>query len=581
MTTEPRASTVTPRRIHQRRRVRTWQLIILWLICMTPLMSWGLPTSQYDPLLFGDDAPWNAERYDTDADLQTRRDRIGGADTDLDPIAHADQIVDLTATDDARAAILLRYRLYSRQPDEMITFMALQGMNPRELDFDPQLYQYGGGYIYLIGAAVGVSSLLGLTTLSGNIGVYLTQPELFARFYIVARLVTLLFGAATLVATIRLARRAAGRSAGWIAFFLVAASPVFLSGVLEAKPHLPSVCLLLWATLSALDYQSKGRLRDALHMGWQVGYAFGLTLTGLAGALLWPLMFLARRHNPRRTLRHLALAGGLALAVYVVTNPYIPYNLLFNRAALSGNLQNSLAMYSLGQIPEGLARVGQLLFESCGPGVLVGGLIAMIWLCLRWPRPIILAIAPGLAMLLLCIAIGAGKPAEFARFLLLPAILFAIATAALAAALASYRLGWGILVMVLALAVMRSPSYLHSFYVDARFQHESRHLAGQYLRAHAHPSDVIGVVQVPAPYAIPPLDFAHRRIDLLPSNHVSLVAHRDLPQWLVLTADDVTVHRDAWWQPHYQLTRYFAAEPLQLSRITWANKPVFVYRRTE
>jgi hypothetical protein len=208
-------------------------------------------------------------------------------------------------------------------------------------------------------------------------------------------------------------------------------------------------------------------------------------------------------------------------------------------------------------------------------------LIAMIWLGLRWPRPIILAIAPGLAMLLLCIAIGAGKPAEFARFLLLPGILFAIATAALAAALASHRLGWGILVTVLALAVMRSPSYLHSFYVDARFQHESRHLAGQYLHAQAPPSDVIGVVQVPAPYATPPLDFAHRSIHLLPSNDVSLVEQQDLPQWLVLTADDATVYRDAWWQPHYQLIRAFAAEPLQLSRITWANKPVFVYRRTD
>jgi len=581
VTTELRSTTAPPRRARQRRRVRTWQVITLWLICMAPLLNWGLPTSKYDPLLFGDDQPWTADRYNAGEALQARRDRVGGADTDLDPITVTDRIVDLTEDEQARAAILLRYRLFSRQPDEVISFMALQSMNPRELDFDPRLYQYGGGYIYLIGVAVGLSSLLGLTTLTGDIGVYLTQPELFARFYIVARLVTLLFGAATLVATIRLTRRAAGRSAGWIAFLLVAASPVFLSGVLEAKPHLPSVCLLLWATLSALEYQSKGRLRDALHMGWQAGYAFGLTFTGLAGALLWPLMFLARKDRAGRTLRHLALAGGLALGVYIVTNPYVAYNLLFNRAALAGNLDNSLAMYSLGQTPEGLTRVGQLLLESCGPGVLVGGLIAMIWLGLRWPRPIVLAIAPGLAMLLLCIAIGAGKPAEFARFLLLPAILFAVATAALAAALASYRLGWGILVTVLALAVMRSPAYLHSFCVDARFQHESRHLAGQYLRAHAPSSDVIGVVQVPAPYAIPPLDFAHRRIHLLPSNDVSPVECQDLPQWLVLTADDATVHRDAWWQPHYQLIRYFAAEPLQLSRITWANKPVFVYRRTE
>ena len=581
MNTERRSSTAPPRLNRRRRRIRTWQVITLWLICMAPLLSWGLPTSRHDPLLFGDDQPWTADRYHADADLQARRERLSGADTDLDPIAVTDRIVDLTEDEQARAAILLRYRLFSRQPDEMITFMALQRMNHREFDFDPRLYQYGGGYVYLIGAALGVSSLLGVTTLTGDVGAYLSQPELFARFYLVARVVTLIFGALTLVAVIKLARRVGGRPAGWIAFFLVAACPVFITGVLEAKPHLPSVCLLLWAILSALDYQSKARRRDAIRMGLQTGYAFGLVLTGLAGVLLWPLMFLARRHDTRRTVRHLALAGGLALVVYAATNPYIFHNLLFERGALAGNLDNSIAMYSLGRIPEGLMRVGQLLLESCGPGVLVGGLIALVWLCLRWPRQILLAIAPGLAMLVLCIAIGAGKPAEFARFLLLPVILFAIGAATLVATLARHRLGWGILVTILVLAVMRTPAYIHSFYADAHFQHESRHRAALYLRERALPTDVIGVVQGPAPYGVPPLDFAHRAIHLLPPHNIPREEYRSLPQWLVLTADDATAYRDAWWHAHYRLVESFAAKPLRLSRIAWANKPVFIYRRAD
>lgn len=581
MSTKQQATADPPRSNARRLHVRTWQVVTLWAICMAPLLNWGLPTAEYDPLLFGGDQPWSADRYDVDDALQARRDRGGGADTDLDPITVTDRIVDLTEDEQARAAILLRYRLFSRQPDEAITFMALQRMSPRQLDFDPQLYQYGGGYIYLIGAALGLSAMLDLTTLTSDAGVYLSQPDLFGRFYVVARFVTLIFGAITLVAVIKLARRAGSRPAGWIAFFLVAACPVFVTGVLEAKPHLPAVCLLLWATLSALDYQSKGRLRDAVRMGLQTGYAFGLVLTGLAGVLLWPLMLLTRTGGARRTLRHLSLAGGLALAVYAVTNPYIPYNLLFDPSVLGGNLDNSLAMYSLGRIPEGLARVGQLLLEGCGPGVLVGGLIGLAWLCLRWPRQIILAIAPGVAMLVLCVVIGAGKPAEFARFLLLPAIMLAVGTAVLAAALARYRLGWSILVAVVVLGVMRTPAYFHSFYTDARFQNESRQRAARYLREQAPPTDAIGVVQIPAPFAIPPLDSAHRTIRLLPPDSIPPEDHDRLPRWLVLTADDATVHREAWWQAHYQLVRSFAARPLQLSRIAWANKPVFVYRRAD
>jgi hypothetical protein len=513
--------------------------------------------------------------------LQERRERTAGADTDLDPIADTGHIIDLTNDDAARATILQRYRLYSRQPDEMITFMALQRMSPRRLDFDPRLYQYGGGYIYLIGAALGLSSLLGLTTVTSDVGVYLSQPELFARFYIVARVVTLVFGALTLVAVVKLARRAAGRTAGWIAFVLVAASPVFITGVLEAKPHVPSVCMLLWATLSALDYRAGGRRRDALRVGLQVGYAFGLVLTGLAGALLWPVLLLLRRSDGRRTRRDLALAGAVALATYVVTNPYVLYNLLFRRSALASNVANSVAMYSFDRLADGLLRVGQLMLESCGPGVLVAGLIALAWMYYRWPRQADVVSVPGLGLLLLCIGIGAGKPAEFARFLLLPAILFGIGTAALATTLANRRLVWGVLVVVVVLAVMRTPAYVYSFHADAHFQHESRHQAALYLREHAEPIEAIGVVQEPAPYATPPLNFAHRKISLLPQSGIIRIEYRKLPEWIVLTADDATVHREAWWQPHYRLAKRFAAEPLQLSRIAWANKPTFVYRRVD
>ena len=562
--------------------VHTWHVIALWMICMFPLIFWGLPTSRDDALLFGGDQAWPAERYRAGHALDARRARVGGADTDLNPFeSDKKRIVDLTADEAGRAEILRRYRLFSRQPDEMITFMALQRMNPRKRDFDPQLYQYGGGYIYLIAAVLGSSSLVGLTTLSGDASVYLTEPELFARFYVVARIVTLIFGALALVATIKLARRAAGRVAGWIAFVFVAASPVFIAGVLEAKPHVPSVCMLLWAILSALKYESKSRRRDALRMGLQAGYAFGLVLTGLVGALLWPLMFNARGVERLRTRIHLVQAAGLALLVYILTNPYFLYNLFFNKAALAGNLGNSTAMYNVTRLAEGLGRVAQLMLASCGPCVTAGGLVGLFWLCLRRPKRTALAGIPGLAMLLLCIVIGAGKPAEFARFLLLPAILFAIASAAILATLISFRPVWGIALTVIALGVMRTPAYLHSYYIDAFSVNEARHQAALYIHDQIPRAEAIGVVQEPAPYSIPPMDFAHRTVQLLPQDEISPEALRELPKWVVCTADDLTTYRDSWWQEHYYLVESFAAKWFQLSPISWANKPVYIYRLKE
>ena len=285
---------------------------------MFPLLFWGLPTARNDGLLFGGEPAWPAARYHVERDLEQRRARNAGADTDLNPLAGREQIVDLTADDAERAEILRRYRLFSRQPDEMITLMALQSMKPRQLDFDPKLYQYGGGYIYLVGAALGAAGTLGIVPLKSDIGYYLEHPDAFGRFYVVARCISLVFGALTLLAVYRLGRRAGGPDpycvvAGWLALAMVAGTPVFITAVCEAKPHLPSACMLLWATLAALDFRNSGARRDAVRMGLFGGYAFGLVLTGLVATLLWPAACLARPRADRvSALRRLGL--GLAVA---------------------------------------------------------------------------------------------------------------------------------------------------------------------------------------------------------------------------------------------------------------------------
>lgn len=164
------AATPSPKARASRRRRRhglsVWLAVVLWAAVMAPLLGWGLPSRAQDELLFGGQAAWPAERDDAADTLHQRRQRQAGADTDLNPIANRDRITHLTPDEPARAEILRRYRLFSRQPDEMITFMALQRMQPPRLeldpksghrvlrfDLDPKLYQYGGGYIYLVGAA--------------------------------------------------------------------------------------------------------------------------------------------------------------------------------------------------------------------------------------------------------------------------------------------------------------------------------------------------------------------------------------------------------------------------------------------
>ncbi len=556
------------------------RVALLWAVALAPLLTWGLPDRTRDDLLFGGEPPWPTERYRVADDLARLRERDAGADTDLNPLSARDHLVDLTPDDAARAEILRRYRLFSRQPDEMIIFRALQRMEPRRFDFDPRLYQYGGGYIYLIGAALGVADVAGLVHLTENAEFYLAHPEAFARFYVVARAISLAFGVLTLVAVHRLARRAGGRRAGWLAFLCVAACPVFITAVLEAKPHLPAACLILWATLSALDYYARRRVRDALRMGLQAGYAAGLVLTGLAVVVLWPALALIRRQSWTQA-RVLLMAAAVALVVFVVTNPYLFYNALTGRGALHSNLANSLAMYQdqVSRAGAGALRVGELLVEGAGVGVPLFGLIGLIVLSRRRPAATLVAGGSGAAMLLLCVLLAANKPAEFARFLILPVLLLSCAAAWCLAAIGRRRRWLGGLAVVLVLLTMQTPAYLRAFIRDARGVNESRLQAGRFLQACLGSDDAVGVLQEPAPYAVPPLDFAHRRVTLVPFARPAALLEEELPPWLVFTADDDHTHDAAWWKTAYRFVTRFPATPSPLAPIAWADKPVFIYQR--
>ncbi len=558
--------------------MRPWQFCIAWLALMAPLASWGLPSRAADELLFGGQPAWPAAQFQATGQLASLREREAGADTDLNPLQATQTILDLTASDADRAAILLRYRLYSRQPDEMITFRALARMRPREANFDPQLYQYGGLYVYLAGAAAGLAGGLGFTRLSSDLGAYLAEPELFGRLYVATRCISLIAGTLALAAVFRLAARGAGRTAGWLAMILTALSPSFITFSLEAKPHLPATAALLWAAVLALDFSRAASTRVALRLGALVGVASGLVLTGAAGGLHWATLLPLAKGSARRGM---LLAAALALAIYALTNPYVLYNALLRPSAILSNLGNSGTMYRATVSLDGMQTVVALLAESVGAGVLIVGLGALLWPCRVQPRALLALAPPALGMTLLCVALGAGKPAEFARFLLLPALLLCVSTAVGLVRLAARSRIAALVALCLVVPTQGSLAYVSAFATDARGVNESRRLAGHALAEMLAAGEPIGMVQEPAPYATPPLDFTQRQVLLLPSAAPPALDPAMLPRVLVLTADDERRIAGAWWRPHYRLERGFPAEPARLTPIAWANKATYVFVRVE
>lgn len=193
-------------------------------------------------------------------------------------------------------------------------------MRFHEGDLNPRFFNWPSLYMYVLWAVYGV--LFGGAP-GGVPGAFAESPGLF---YLVGRLVTVGFGAATVALLYGVGRLADGRAAGWLAALFLAVDLLHVRDSHWVTTDVPVTCLGTLATLAALRYGRDGRPRDA----WLGGLA-----SGLAASMKYPggLAFLglvvahAARTRGARGWRRIAGrdtlgAAALAVAGFVGGTPY-------------------------------------------------------------------------------------------------------------------------------------------------------------------------------------------------------------------------------------------------------------------
>ena len=566
--------------MHSRRRLFLQTAVCLFAAAVfLPGINWGLPSRDVDPYLFGDRPVWTGQQilaltggWGGDVDI--------GADVDRNPLERRDVPLVLNATDEQRAEIVQRYRIQSYQPDEHITFRALSRMRPGRLQLDPGLYQYGGLWVYPVGALLKVASVLGLVDVRADVAFYLDHPEAFGRFYIVARLYSAAWGVVGAWAVYRLTLKLAGHDGpAAVAAACWACMPVVVNMAHEAKPHLPGLALMLLAVLAACRYVETGATRWWLTAGAMCGAAFGMVISSLVVFAILPTMTLLRRQSWYRRALVAAGAGAVGAVVYTVTNPYVLINLVWDRELLRSNLGTSTAMYqaSAGQ---GLLNALKLLAEGSR---LIGapGWVALIVLP-RWRwgatrHPIWLLGVPAVIVLVQFVALAAGKPGEYGRFALLPNTALCLLAVSgtwlfferrsraiaitLACVLPTLATAW--IYPIHFLADSRAPT------TRAREAERIRQLLGGGARR-------LALAAEPAPYVLPPVDLWRWRLELMPRGRPAADAARATGADVFVRAVDAPgAHVPEGFRRLDLLSPRNSAlgEP---ARISWAAKPLEV-----
>jgi hypothetical protein len=547
-------------------------------------ITWGVPSRRIDPYLFGSaDKAWSGAEI-VAAGGPWKPDPNRAADAAQGPAADRSKIVWLNQTREQQAKITERYRLYSCQPDEMVTFRALSGMHGG--NFDPRMYQYGGLWIYPVGALLKVASIAGIVEVTPNFQTYLDRPEAFARFYIVARAYSAFWGLLGIIAVFHLAKRFSDRpivpAAAAAACFLL--MPVIINGAHEAKPHLAGAVLTLFAVLAATKYAETGIRKWWMITGILCGLAAGMVLSAAVALVVIPLMTLLRALSWNDRAKITAAAGGLALFVYCITNPYVPINLIRNPAVLKQNLSAlSQAKAIIGKESDigAIQNARRLIIEGASMVGGVTGIIGLLfmivnhswWRNVRWRNATLLLGVPAALILIRFTMLAGGKQGEFGRFFILPDVALVI----LAVVVAS-NIGWGkkieavILGLLVMIAGFQGLAYQAGFLQDARGDSSSRMIAAQRIAALWNSgARTLAVHADVAPYCLPPVDVTGWKILLLPEG--GLVMHdKDWPDLLVSPVDEIGIEGDVEGTPY---RRIFVTGnwPWIKTRISWADKP--------
>jgi hypothetical protein len=523
-------------------------------------ITWGLPGRETDPILFGNKKPWTGAQIMQLAGNWDQGDSRG-ADIAMHPIpGRRSSAIVLNDTDARRAEIVRRYRLYSCQPDEMITFRSLSRMKPGRLDLDPRLYQYGGLWIYPIGGMLKIASLLHLVTLRTDLAFYLDHPDQFARFYIVARAYAAGWGLIGVLVVFAIGREWTGRLAGGIAAAAVFASlPVVINLAHEAKPHLPGTVLVLLTVYLAMRYVASGGLKWWIMAGISAGAATGMVLTGYIAFAPLGVMVLLRKDGWSNRIQIACSAGLIGILTFAITNPYLPYNLLLHREVLHSNVGNYGTFYQPKLSWDNLFFSARSIITGLSPLPALVAALGMIYGGLSRKRPGAIALllaAPVVLVIMQFVLLAEGKTAEYARFALLPDVAIAIyAVVAIDRLPIAPRERSLAMALLVGITLFFGGAYDLNCLADNR-PDSTRRLAAKAIDEDKLQHNLLVTWAEPAPYCMPAFDLFHWEIALLPAGS------SQLPH------DCISVR-----PVDYPASPSAAGSDRIITPISWANKP--------
>ncbi len=229
--------------------------------------------------------------------------------------------------------------------DEYTPLWVLHQMDPRHGDFNPHYSHNPTFFYYQIGVALALASKSGFLSLGNDKASYLQHPEQYARLYLAARLLCVVYGVAMTLLLFFLGRRITASDAGGLLtslFYAVIPVSAIQCHVIDTSvPGSFWVALsFLWLLKSLDTHETKWLYGGALAAGLSLSTKYTCAPIGLL------VMYTAWKLD--RRLKPILIALFIAGAAYAIGTPYI---LLDTKNMLSGMLAMSQAASGMTLAP--------------------------------------------------------------------------------------------------------------------------------------------------------------------------------------------------------------------------------------
>lgn len=415
-----------------------------------------------------------------------------------------------TQQDESLDVWMVRFKLYSVEADEAVAIMALARIKPGQLQFDPRFYQYGGAFLYPLGAWYFALSKLGIVH-AAPLDQMLAAPQAMDGVWIAGRAFVLAAFAISGVLLFLTLSELAPRGVALCGLLLYLLCPASIMYSQVIKPHWYA---LLWATGALLIITRalmRGRwsLQREVLLGICLGLVVGSAATfSLFAVLAWCALAVL---TLRRVITAWALVRvpAIALAAFVASNPYYVLNwhaVQIERAAAQSWFAPS---FSVGAVAE---FVESSMFSGFGVAFTALVFALGIWSLVRGPS---LARLYAIAVFvpIVVIAVMTANMASWNVNFRYVSYLFPAAVILLAAT-GPWRYRTPVLALAVALTAAQAAP-LKLAYVDENSpDHSTRFLAAAWIDSHIPRGDAICLTtRNLAPYEVPPFRFDQYRIN--------------------------------------------------------------------